>query len=527
MGGDGPAAEHAALIEALIEAVGPEHAATSEEARELASQDVYRSAEMPLAVVSPGSTQEVQAVLRACHAHATAAFVRGGGMSYTDAFLPDRERSIILDTGRLNAVREINAHDLYATVEAGCTWAAVDAALAEHGLRSIFWGPMSGRLSTVGGAMSQGAVTFGSGRHGPSVSAALGLEVVLGDGSLLVTGSGGQPGHSPFFREYGPDLTGLFCGDAGALGVKTAVTLKLEPRPAAGEGLSFSFDDFSRLVAAIRDVSRCGLATEVFGAETELIRQAAGRAELKQDARNLFTIMRAAPGPVQALRKGLRVVMGGRRFLNASKYLVNFLAEGADAAELRMILRRIRRAVGERGIEVANTMAEYARAVPFPAPMIVSPAGLRLLPLHAIVPFSSAVGLHEEYLQYLEGIRRECEEKRVQAFVVYSTSGKAGFLWEVVIYWEDEWLSFHRRYLPEEMTGVASEGRANPEGRALVERMRLELIELMYRHGAAHLQIGRAYPYARDRDPGALQLLRSVKRQVDPSGLINPGALGI
>ncbi len=519
--------EHAALIDALTEAVGAEHALTSKEERTLAAQDVYRSMDVPLAVVRPGSTEEVQAVLRACHEHGTATFVRGGGMSYTDAFLPDRERSIILDTARLNAVREVNAHDLYATVEAGCTWSAVDAELARHGLRSVFRGPMSGRLSTVGGAMSQGAVTFGSGRHGPSVSAAVGLEVVLGDGSVLVTGSGGQPGHSPFFREYGPDLTGLFCGDAGALGVKTAVTLKLEPRPAAGAGLSFAFDDFSQLVKAIRDVSRLGLATEVFGAETALIRQAAGRAALKQDARNLFTIMRAASGPLQALRKGLRVVMGGRRFLNASEYLVNFLTEGAEAAELRLILRRIRRAVGERGMEVANTMAEYARAVPFPAPMIVSPAGRRLLPLHAIVPFSSAVGLHEEYLQYLESLRQECEDKRVEAYVVYSTSGRAGFLWEVVIYWEDEWLSFHRHYLPKEMSGVAKEGRANPEGRALVERMRVELIELMYRHGAVHLQIGRAYPYARDRDPGALQLLRSVKQQVDPLGLINPGALGI
>ena len=522
-----PEADGALLIQALADAVGPDHALTSPEARELASQDVYRSIETPLAVVHPGSTQEVQAVLRACRDHAAAVFVRGGGMSYTDAFLPDRERSIVLDTGRLNAVREINADDLHATVEAGCTWSEVDAALAEHGLRSVFWGPMSGRLSTVGGAMSQGAVTFGSGRHGPSVSAALGLEVVLGDGSVLVTGSGGQPGHSAFFREYGPDLTGLFCGDAGALGVKTAVTLKLEPRPAAGEGLSFSFDEFSNLVEALRDVARAGLATEVFGAETELMRQAAGDAALKQDARNLLTIMRAASGPVKALRTGLRVALSGRRFLNRSKYLLHLLTEGADAAELHMNLRRIRRAVGERGVEVANTVAEFARAVPFPAPMIVSPTGRRLLPLHAIVPFSGAVGLHEEYLQYLDGLRGECEEKGVQAFVVYSSSGKAGFLWEVVIYWEDEWLAFHRRYLPEEMSAAAKEGRANPEGRALVERMRVDLIELMYRHGAVHLQIGRAYPYARDRDAGALQLLRSVKRQVDPAGLINPGALGI
>jgi len=527
MRGQDPGADSAALIHALVRAVGRDCANTSKEARELASQDVYRSIDMPLAVVRPGSTQEAQAVLRACHEHAAATFVRGGGMSYTDAFLPNRERSIVLDTGRLNAVREINAEDLYATVEAGCTWAAVDAELAAHGLRPVFWGPMSGRLATVGGAMSQGAVTFGSGRHGPSSSAALGLEGVLADGSVLLTGSGGQPGHSPFFREYGPDLTGLFCGDAGALGVKTAVTRKLEPRPATGEGLSFSFNDFSLLVEAIRNVSRHGLATEVCGAETELMRQAAGAAALKQDARNLFTIMRAASGPLQALRKGLRVVLGGRRFLKASEYLAHFLTEGADAEELRMTLRRIRRAVGERGVEVANTMAEHARAAPFPPPMIVSPTGRRLLPLHAIVPFSKASNLHEEYLQYMEVIGAECEQKQVEAYVVYSTSGKAGFLWEVVIYWEDEWLSFHRRHLPEEMSGVAREGRANPEGRELVERMRVELIELMYRHGAAHLQIGRAYPYARDRDPGALRLLRSVKQQLDPLGLINPGALGI
>ena len=527
MSGDGPSVDGVALIAALEEAVGAENTATSEEAREVASQDVYRSGEMPLAVVSPGSTAEVQAVLKTCLSHNTATFVRGGGMSYTDAYLPDRKQSIILDMSRLTAVREINARGMYATVEAGCSWAALDEALSEHGMRSVFWGPMSGRVATVGGAMAQGAVTFGSGRHGPSVNAALGFEVVQADGSLLVTGTGGQPEHSAFFREYGPDLTGLFCGDAGALGVKTAVTLRLEPRPDAGEGLSFAFDEFPDLVGAIEAVSRFGLVTEVFGAETALMRLAAGGAALKQDAGRLLAIVRGASGPVQALRTGLRVALGGRRFLNTAKYLVHFLAEGADASELRMILRRIRKAVGDRGVEVANTVAEYARAVPFPDPMIVGQTGRRLLPLHAIVPFSNAVGLHEEYLEYLASMREECEDNRVDAYVVYSVSGKAAFLWEVVIYWDDEWLSFHRRYLPEEVRGAVSEGEANPRGRELVERMRVELIELMYRHGAAHLQIGRAYPYARDRDPGALELLRSVKRQVDPEGLINPGALGI
>ena len=515
------------LIDSLIEAVGPEYVSESQEATELASQDVYRGGVRPLAVVRPGSTGEVQAVMRACAHARTAVFVRGGGMSYTDAFIPDRAKSVILDTTRLTAIREVNGRDLYATVEAGCTWSALDEALAEQGLRSVFWGPMSGRISTVGGAMAQGAVTFGSGRNGPSMAAAIGLEAVLADGSVLVTGSGGQPGHTAFFREYGPDLTGLFCGDAGALGVKTAVTLRLEPRPGAGQGVTFSFSEFPALVEAVEAVSRFGLATEVFGAETELVRLSAGPAVLKQDLGKLLTILRGASHPLEAMRKGIRAAIGGRRFLTASKYLVNFLAEGADSGELNATLRRIRQAVGKRGIEVASTMAEFARAAPFPDPMVLGPGGLRLLPLHAIVPYTRAMALHDEVERYLERKREECAGKRVMVFLVYSTSGRAGFLYENVIYWEDEWLAYHRRYLPAEMRDIFKENRPNPEGRALVERMRGDLIDIMYRHGSTHLQIGRAYPYARDRNPAALQLLRRLKKQVDPTGLINPGALGI
>ena len=53
------------------------------------------------------------------------------------------------------------------------------------------------------------------------------------------------------------------------------------------------------------------------------------------------------------------------------------------------------------------------------------------------------------------------------------------------------------------------------------------MVEVMFAHGAAHLQIGKAYPYLRERDPSALALLHTLKRHVDPRGLINPGALGL
>ncbi|MEL7296879.1 MAG: FAD-binding oxidoreductase [Pseudomonadota bacterium] len=511
----------------LEDIVGSDYVRQSDAARRVAAQDVYRSGELPLAIVAPATTDEVSAVVSTCTGAGIAIFVRGGGMSYTDAFLPDRTDAIVLSTDRLTAIREINAGDLYVTVESGCTWHALDEALKPHGVRCVFWGPMSGGVSTVGGAMAQGAVTFGSARNGSSLSAAIGLEVVLADGSVAVTGSASQPNHNAFYREYGPDMTGLFLGDAGALGVKTAVTIRLEPRPVTGGGLSFSFNDFDAMSAAVGRVTRHGLATEVFGAETALVRSVAGDANLRNDFKQLLTIMRGAPNWIAALRNGFRAAVGGRRFLKGSKFLVNFLTEGDNSRDLSRTLHRIRQEVGDDGVEIANTMAEFTRALPFPEPAVLGPGGKRLLPLHGVVPYSKAAVLHAAFENYLSSIRTECEALGVDVFVVYATCGAAGFLYETVTYWSDEWLDIHRQTLSEETLAALTEGKPCPQTQALVERIRVETIDLMYQHGATHFQIGKAYPYTRERNAASLSLLSRVKRQVDPAYLINPGSLGL
>ncbi len=485
------------LIAALTDVVGADNIDCAANARALASQDVYRSGDLALAVVRPASTDEVSRVVAATTAAGVAVFVRGGGMSYTDAYLPDRETAIVLSTDRLNAIREINAQDLYATVEAGCTWQTLDAALAKQGVRAIFWGPMSGGVATVGGGMSLGAVTFGSGRNGPSMAAAIGLEVVAADGRVVVTGSSAQPGHSAFYRDYGPDLTGLLCGDSGALGVKTAITLRLEPRPATGAGLSFSFPDFPALAAAVGEVSRQGLATEVFGAETALVEFVAGPPDLRNDFKQLLSILRGAPSLFAAIKNGFSAAVYGRRFLKQSKFLVNFLTEGADQAELRRLLGRIRAAIGTSGVEVANTVAEFTRAVPFPDPAVLGPGGRRLLPLHGVVPYSRAEALNTAIKRYLEQQQSACDKADVKAFVVYATCGSAGFLYEPVLYWRDDWPVLHRQTTTDEVLATMQEHRPNPAGRDLVETMRCDLVDIMYEHGATHFQIGRAYPYLR------------------------------
>jgi FAD/FMN-containing dehydrogenase len=515
------------VLAAFRDVVGSEHVLVADDARTLASQDVYRAGSLPLAVLRPQSTADVAQLVRLARAERLAVHVRGGGMSYTDAYLPQHTHSIVLDMRGLDRVREIVADDHIVTAEAGCTWAALDAAVAPRGLRARFWGPMSGALATLGGGFSQGAATFGSARHGSSASTALDFEVVLGDGSILHTGRAGNAARPAFFRPYGPDLTGLYTGDAGALGIKTAVTLQLEQRPGAQGSLSFAFKDFTTMRAGVSAVARSGLATEIFGLETALARLAAGDAALVQDATTLWQMMRAQRTPLAALRQAWRTTRAGRTFLAESECIANVLCEARDAARLTLTLDDVRRVLQPYGVEVANTMAAVVQATPFPPPMVVGPRGMRLLPLHVILPHSAVDGFHAAFEILRAHEQVQLERHRVQMFVVFAGVGESALLYEPVIYWEDEWLPLHHAVLPAALRTQLAPAPANPEGRRYVESLRVRLIELMHAHGGVHLQIGRAYPYLRERTPAFTELVKALKHAVDPDGLLNPGALGL
>jgi D-lactate dehydrogenase (cytochrome) len=515
------------VLQLLRELVGDAHVIEALQARQLFSQDVYRTGELPLAVVAPATAPQVAAVVAATLKANVAVFVRGGGMSYTDAYLPDRQRSIVLDMRRLNRVRDIAKEDLHATVEAGCTWAELDQALQPLGLRAQFWGPMSGKRATIGGAMSQGAVTFGSGVNGISGTNALGIEVALADGTLLQTNASARGAHAPFLRLYGPDLTGLFTSDAGALGVKTAVTLQLQPRPAVGDGLSFAFPDFGALRRAVSAVARAGLATEIFGLDGALARRVAGNQSAEQAVEAWLAAGRAQSGALNAIKQMTRIAWHGRRFLQGSPFLASFLLEGADNTELQGRRMRLRELVASEGMEIAETMAAVTRATPFPDPIVLGPEGMRLLPLHGIFPHSRAEAFHLAFTELLAGEFGQRQQLGIEVYTVFATSGPGTFLYEPVIYWRDSWPELHRHVMPVELLANFREHAANPAARKMVERLRVATVELMYRHEASHLQIGRAYPYMRDRPEPFASLLRAIKTQLDPKGLINPGALGL
>ncbi len=137
-----PAADAVAALKAELRAiVGAGQLRDDAALLALHSEDVFAAApDTVTMVVQPRSTTELAAVMAAAHRAGVAVAPRGAGMSYTGGYLPVQPDTISLDMTAMDRILNISAEDMVVTVEAGCSWAALDAALAAQGLRTPFWG---------------------------------------------------------------------------------------------------------------------------------------------------------------------------------------------------------------------------------------------------------------------------------------------------------------------------------------------------------------------------------------------------
>jgi FAD/FMN-containing dehydrogenase len=157
----------AELRATLTGLVGGPYVSADEPTRRLHSEDIWRSADAMVAlVVAPDSIDQLAAVVRAIHSSGFCIAPRGAGMSYTAGYIPVNHRTVSLALSRMNRILRISRDDMTVTVEAGVTWKALSEALGSQGLRTPFWGPMSGLRSTVGGGVSQLNAMLGAGHHG-------------------------------------------------------------------------------------------------------------------------------------------------------------------------------------------------------------------------------------------------------------------------------------------------------------------------------------------------------------------------
>src|SRR3984885_5383140 len=177
------------------------------------------------AVIRPGTTEELAAVIQLCAASGTPIVPQGGNTSMVGGAVPNEDGSeLILSTARLNRIRDLDPADMTLTIEAGVTLKAAQMAAAEKNCLL----PLS--ISSEGTAQIGGVLAVNAGgnntvRYGNARDLVLGLEVVLPDGSIWNGLSRPRKGTTP------DRLCDLLAGAAGTLGVITAAVLKLSPQP--------------------------------------------------------------------------------------------------------------------------------------------------------------------------------------------------------------------------------------------------------------------------------------------------------
>lgn len=176
-----------------------------------------------LAVLRPGSTQEVAALVRACAQAGIAMVPQGGNTGLCGGGVPDG-RAVVISTERLNRIREIDPVNFTLTAEAGCVLATLQAAAEDRDC--LFPLALAAEGSCrIGGNISTNAGGVAVLRYGNTRDLVLGLEVVLPDGQVW-------DGLRPLRKDNtGYDLKHLFVGAEGTLGIVTACVLKLFPRP--------------------------------------------------------------------------------------------------------------------------------------------------------------------------------------------------------------------------------------------------------------------------------------------------------
>jgi FAD/FMN-containing dehydrogenase len=520
----------AALAAELGRVLGAGRVLTGDEDRRFFSQDIAGPrAHVAACVAQPQSVEELATTVTAAAAAGHVVVPRGGGSSYTGGYVPPSDASVLVDTRGLARVVEISASDMYVTVEAGCTWQALLAALAPHGVRTPFWGPLSGATATVGGSLSQNSILWGSARYGVSAESVLALDVVLADGSVLRTGAAAVATARPFFRYYGPDLTGLFLGDTGAFGIKARVTLRLIRRPAWVETASFGFATHEQMAGAMTEIAREGLVSECFAMDPVLTAQRMKRAGLAQDLKAVKGVITSARGLATGIKEAAKVALAGRGFLDEAPYSMHVGTEGRTEASVADALTEVRRIVAAHGgSEVENTVPKVLRGMPFvPMSSAIGPSGERWLPVHALVPLSDAAAAWSEVRTLFDSRRPDLERLGVRIGVLTAIVGSNAFVLEPVFYWPAPRTLYYERVLDEATRARFEDFPPSPAAEALVFELRGRLTQLFLERGAAHLQIGRTYRYREGLRPEAARLLEAIKRAVDPHGVVNPGALGL
>lgn len=480
---------------ALVEAVGAEHVtrerlARVEHAAGKSYPDLYRlrtgdAAHAPDAVVLPATAEEVGAVLAACVEHQVAVVPFGGGTSVVGGVEPLRGRFdavISLDLRRLNRLLSVDAESRIAVLQPGMRGPEVEAALRPHGL-TVGHFPQSHQQATIGGYLvtrSSGQASSGYGRFEQNVEA---VRVATPTGELVL---GGRTPASA--TAVGPRLVDLVVGSEGLLGVVTEVTVQCHPAP---DQVAQNAWALPSTVAGFRAFRT--LAQELgHGVMPDVSRLS--------DAEETLLVLGQASVGVPAL--GYLRARGHR-----APALAVFQWEETDAAELRHRRARATRVLKDAGaIRMPRSIAEHWMSHRFRGPYQrdhLMDRGMFVETLETATTWSNLERLYDAVRTAIRSALGE--QSVVQCHVSHLYNGGASLYFTFLARAEDDPLAQWQRVKSAAGEAISSHGGTISHHHAV---------------GTDH----REWAGAEIGDLG-VRVLRAVKRELDPTGILNPGKL--
>jgi glycolate oxidase len=451
------------VIKELAAVVGPENILTSPEERWCYAYDATDLAAVPDLVVFPGSEAEISAILRLANQQRFPVVPRGTGTGRAGGSVPVAG-GVVLVLTRLNRILEINAADLVAVVEPGVITGYLKAEVAKLGL---YYPPDPGSADycTLGGNVATGAGGPTAVQYGVTRDYVLGLSVVLPTGEVIETGTRTMKG------VVGYDLTHLFLGSEGTLGVITRIVLKLVPQPAARQTLAAGFGTLAAATVAVGEILQARLtptALEFMDSVTlACIRE---------------MLPFAVPPRVAALL--LLAVEGHPRDVEARAAAMARLCRQHGA---RLVLRA-------RSPEEAERLWEARRAIS-PAAFKVKP---RKISEDVAVPLSAIPAL-------VAGVQ-ELAQRYGLPILCYGHAGDGNIHLNVMY---DQEVAVERQAAPQAVRDIF----------VLVRRLQGTL------SGEHGVGLTKAPYLGMELSPAAIALQRRLKTAFDPNNIMNPGKI--
>jgi len=257
---------HSKIYDKIVKIVGEENVSDDKFERQVYSHDLAPLPKhiavafkiVPDIVVRPKSAKEISKIVQLARKEGIPVTPRGAG-SWGIGGGVASQGGILLDMTSLNKIIEIDQKNLFITVEAGITWKEVltalsrvdkESATTKHGFKIGSY-PSSAPAATIGGWINTGGVGISSYKYGGAENQLRSLEVVLPNGNIINTGFPKVVANSS-----GYDLTRLFVGSEGTLGIITKATLKLYPKPEVFLPLAYSLPDIEKGSKAIEQITK-------------------------------------------------------------------------------------------------------------------------------------------------------------------------------------------------------------------------------------------------------------------------------